>query len=78
MIWQKHSSKGQSEAKLPVKSTWSTKMTVLNTFLELSLNFPSNKMKKHYKIWYSQGEKRCQNLNCQKYSLKDSEGHNRL
>jgi len=45
-------------------------MTVLSTFLESSLNFLSNNLKKHYKIWYSQGEKRCQNLNCQKLSLK--------
>jgi len=46
-------------------------MVVLSTFLESSLNFLSNNMKKHYKIWYSQGEKRCQNLNCRKYSLKE-------
>jgi len=28
------------------------------------IKFPTNKLKKHYKIWYSQGEKRCQSLNC--------------
>jgi len=31
-------------------------------------------MKKHYKIWYSQREKRCQRLNYQKYSLKEQSG----
>jgi len=30
--------------------------------------------KKHYKIWYSQGEKRCQSLNCQKHILKEQSG----
>jgi len=45
-------------------------MTVLSTFLESSLNFPSNNMKKHHKIEYSQEEKQCQSLNCQKPSLK--------
>jgi len=39
--------------KLLVKPTWSEKMTVLSTFLEFSLNFQSNNLKKHYKIWYS-------------------------
>jgi len=34
-------------------------MIVLSTFLESSLNFLSNSLEKHYKIWYSQGEKRC-------------------
>jgi len=38
--------------------------------LESSLNFLSNNMEKHFKIWYSQGEKRCQSLNWQKPSLK--------
>jgi len=32
-------------------------MTVLSTFLESSLNFLSNDLKKHYQIWYSQAEK---------------------
>jgi len=32
--------------KLPVKPTWSEKMTVLSTFLESSLNFLSNDIKK--------------------------------
>jgi len=31
-------------------------------------------MKKHYKIWYSQGEKRCQISNFQKHSLKGLSG----
>jgi len=35
-------------------------MTVISTFLESSLNFLSNNLKKHYKIQYSQGEKRYQ------------------
>jgi len=30
---------------LPVKPTWSKKMTVLSTFLEFSLNFLSNNLK---------------------------------
>jgi len=62
---QRHSLKGQSGTKLPVKLTWSEKMSVLSTFLESLLNFLLNNLKKHYKIWYSQGEKRYQNLNCQ-------------
>jgi len=33
-----------------VKPTWSKKMTVLSTFLESSLNFLSNHLKKHYNI----------------------------
>jgi len=44
-------------------------MTVLSTFLESSLNFLSNGIKKHFKVTYSQGEKRCQNLTCQKDKL---------
>jgi len=32
--------------KLPVKPTWSEKITVLSTFLESSLNFLSNNLKK--------------------------------
>jgi len=44
-------------------------MTVLSTFLESSLNFLLDNLKKYYKIWYSQGEKQCPNLNCQKHSL---------
>jgi len=67
---QKHSFKEQSETKSPVKPTWSEKITVLSTFLKSSLNSLSSNLKKHYKIWYSQGEKRCQSLYCQKYSLK--------
>jgi len=49
-------------------------MTVLRTFLESSLNFPFNNLKKHYTIWYSQGEKQFSNLNCQKHSLKRQSG----
>jgi len=67
---QKHSLKGHSETKSPVNPSWSKKMTNLTTFLESSFNFLFNNLKKHYKIWYSQGKKRCQNLNCQKHSLK--------
>jgi len=48
--FQKHSLKGQSRRKPPVKPTWSKKMTALNTFLEFSLNFLSNDIKKYYKI----------------------------
>jgi len=35
---------------LPVKSTWDEKMTVLRTFLEFSLNFLSNRLKKTTKF----------------------------
>jgi len=37
-------------AKSPLKTTWSEKMTVLNTFLESSLNFLSTTLTKYYKI----------------------------
>jgi len=49
-------------------------MTVLSTFLETSLNFLSNDTKKHFKIRYSQREKRYQNLNSQKDSFKRQSG----
>jgi len=55
-------------------NTWSKKLTVLSTFLEFSLNFLSNNLKKHYNIWNSQGEKRCQNLNFSRKSLKGQSG----
>jgi len=45
-------------------------MTVLSTFSKFSLNFLSNNLKKQYKIWYSQGEKQCQNLKSQKHSFE--------
>jgi len=67
---QKQSLETQSGVKSPVKSTWSKKTTILSTFLEYSLNFLFNNLKKHSKIWYSQREKWCQSLNCQKHSLK--------
>jgi len=38
---------GQSGTKSLVKHTWSKKVTVLRTFLESSLNFLSNNLKKH-------------------------------
>jgi len=38
--------KRQPGTKLPVKHTWSEKITVLSTFLESSLNFLSNDIKK--------------------------------
>jgi len=68
---QKHSLKEQSRTKSTVKLTWSEKITVLSTFLESSLNFLSNNLKKHRKNWYSQGENQYQSLNCQKHSLKE-------
>jgi len=49
---------GQSGTKSPVKPTWSEKITVLSTFLKSSFNSQSNNLKKHYKISYSQDEKR--------------------
>jgi len=45
-------------------------MTVLSPFLESPLNFLSTNLKKHLKIRYSQREKQCQSVNCQKDSLK--------
>jgi len=46
---QNHSSKRHLGTKLPVKPTWSEKMTVLSTFLETSCNFLFNNLK-DYKI----------------------------
>jgi len=66
--------RGQSGTKSPVNPTCSEKITVLSTFLESSLNFLPNDIIKHYKIRYSQVEKRCQNLICQKDSLKGQSG----
>jgi len=60
--------------KSPVKPSWVYKMTVLSPFLESSLNFLSNNVKKLYKTWYSQGKKQCQMFNCQKHSLKEHSG----
>jgi len=60
LSYQKDSSKRQPGTKSPVKPIWSEKITIVSTFLESSLNFLSNNIKKHYKIWYSQREKRCQ------------------
>jgi len=45
--------------KSRVEPTWSQKITILSKFLESSLNLLFNNLKKHYKILYSQGEKRC-------------------
>jgi len=72
--YQKRSLKEQSGTKSSVKPTLSEKITVLNTFLESSLNFLSNHLKKHYNIWYSQAENWCQNCNCQQRSLKGQSG----
>jgi len=36
--------------KLPVKHTWSEKITVSRIFFKSSLNFLSNNLKKHYKF----------------------------
>jgi len=59
------------KVKIACKPTWSEKISVLSTFSESSLNFLSNNLKKHYKIWYSQGKKWCQNLNFQKHSIRN-------
>jgi len=40
----------QSGTKLPIKSTWSKKMIVLSTFLESTLNFLSDNLKKTTKL----------------------------
>jgi len=55
--------KRQSGIKLPVKPTWSEKMTVLSPFLEASLNFLFNNLQNlvQSKI------KACQSFNCQKH-----------
>jgi len=74
--FEKHSLKVQSGTKSPVKPTWSEKMAVLSTFLEFTLNFLSIKLEKQYKIWNSPEEKRCQNLNFEKHSLKVQSGTN--
>jgi len=47
---QQYSLKRQSGTKLPVKLTWSKKMSVLSTFLESSLNFLSNNLKNTVKL----------------------------
>jgi len=52
----KHGLKRQSGIKLPVKPTWSEKMTVLSTFLESLLNFLSNNIKK-LRDWVQSGRK---------------------
>jgi len=49
--------KGQSGTKSPVKPTWSEKMTVLNTFLEFSLNSLFNNIKKPVKNLVQSGKK---------------------
>jgi len=49
-------------------------MFVLSKFLKFSLNFLFDNLKKYCKIGYSQGEKRCPTLNCQKHSLKEPTG----
>jgi len=49
----KHNLKGQSGTKSPVKPTLCKKMAVLSPFLEFSLNFLFNNLKKHYKIYQS-------------------------
>jgi len=41
--------KEQPGTQSPVKLTWTEKMSVLSTFLESSLNFLSNDLKKDYK-----------------------------
>jgi len=67
---QKHSLKGQSGTKFPVKPTWSEKMIVLSRFLESSLNFSSNNLRNTTKFGTVRTEKRCQHLNWHKHSLK--------
>jgi len=52
--------------KIACKTHLEYKNYFLTTFLKSLLNFRFRNLKKQYKIWYSQGEKRCQNLNCQK------------
>jgi len=43
--------------KIACKTTWSEKMIVLSTFLESSLNFLSDNLKKHYKNLVQSGRK---------------------
>jgi len=47
---QKHSLKGESGTKSPVKPSWIEKMTVLNMFFKSSLNFLSNNLKNKTKF----------------------------
>jgi len=42
--------KGQSTRKLLIEPTWSKNLTVLSTFLESSLNFLFNNLKKQSKF----------------------------
>jgi len=48
--WLKHSLKGQSGTKSPIKPPWSEQMNVLSTFLESLLNFPHNNLKNTWKF----------------------------
>jgi len=63
--------KGQLGRKSPVEPTWSEKMTVLSTFLEFSLNFLFNNLKKIVQNLVQSGRKAALSVNCQKYSLKE-------
>jgi len=54
---QKDSFQGQSATKSLVKPTWRTKITVLSTLLESSLNFLSNDIKKTLKNQVQAGRK---------------------
>jgi len=53
-------------------------MTILSTFLESSLKFLSNNIKKNYKISYSQGESGVKIWSARNTVWKDSQGQNRL
>jgi len=64
------------------KITCKTHLELLNYdfihIFEILVKFPIQQLQKHLKIWYSQEDKRCQSLNCQKHALKDSQGQNCL
>jgi len=71
---QKHSLKRQSGTKSPLKPTWSEKITVLSTFLESSLSFLSNNLKKKTQNLIQSESTAVSNVNCQKHSLKGQLG----
>jgi len=63
---------------LPVKPTWSGKMTVLSTFLESSLNFLSRDTKNTKKSSTVREKSDVKVETVRKTVLKDSQGQNHL
>jgi len=76
--WHKQNLRGQSGTKLPVKPTWSEKMTVLSTVLESSLNFLPNNLKNTTKFCTVR-EKSCIKIWTDTNKVwKDNQGQNGL